>query len=188
MARHKTFDKDQALDAAINVFREHGYEGTSAAMLVQAMEIGRQSLYDTFGDKWQLYCSALKRYVASEAQAHVAALRSTARGIEGIQAMLDRVITNARQACLGVSSICEFGRSRPELSDIQDGAGHVIQSAIRQRVRDAQAQGDIAPELDPDEVAGFVMANIASIRIAARGGASADQLDALGRLLMRALQ
>jgi AcrR family transcriptional regulator len=54
MARPKEFDEEQVLDAAITVFREHGFEGTSAEMLVRALGIGRQSLYDTFGDKWQL--------------------------------------------------------------------------------------------------------------------------------------
>jgi TetR/AcrR family transcriptional repressor of nem operon len=55
MARPKEFVEEQALDAAIEVFREHGFEGTSAEMLVRAMRIGRQSLYDTFGDKWEIY-------------------------------------------------------------------------------------------------------------------------------------
>jgi TetR/AcrR family transcriptional regulator, transcriptional repressor for nem operon len=55
MARPKEFVEEQALDAAIEVFREHGFEGTSAEMVVRAMRIGRQSLYDTFGDKWEIY-------------------------------------------------------------------------------------------------------------------------------------
>jgi hypothetical protein len=57
MARPREFDPDAALDGAIGVFREHGCEGSSAQMLVDAMGIGRQSLYATFGDKWQLYRS-----------------------------------------------------------------------------------------------------------------------------------
>jgi AcrR family transcriptional regulator len=51
MARHKEFDRDLALGAAINVFSEHGYEGTSTDQLLTAMKISRQSMYDTFGDK-----------------------------------------------------------------------------------------------------------------------------------------
>jgi AcrR family transcriptional regulator len=39
--------------------RDHGYEGTSTDTLLKAMGISRQSVYDTFGDKWQLYQEAL---------------------------------------------------------------------------------------------------------------------------------
>ncbi len=62
MARHKEFDRDTALKAAIDVFSEHGYEGTSTDALLAAMKISRQSMYDTFGDKRSLYLEALKRY------------------------------------------------------------------------------------------------------------------------------
>src|SRR5690606_23683075 len=122
MARPREFDRDKALDAAIGVFREHGFEGTSTEMLVRRMGIGRQSLYDTFGDKWQLYRSSLQRYAGAETQAHAAALRSKARAVDGIKAMIDRVVADASQACLGVNSICEFGRRRPELVEIHDAA------------------------------------------------------------------
>ena len=58
MARPKEFDTDVALDAAVGVFGEHGFEGSSSAMLVEAMGIGRQSLYDTFGDYHWLYVAS----------------------------------------------------------------------------------------------------------------------------------
>ncbi len=109
MARPKAFDTEQALEAAIGVFRERGFEGSSADMLVRAMGIGRQSLYDTFGDKWQLYCTAVRSYGRAEHAAHLVALRSGKRAIDGITAMMERVVENADQACLGVGSLCEFG-------------------------------------------------------------------------------
>jgi TetR/AcrR family transcriptional regulator, transcriptional repressor for nem operon len=188
MARPKAFDEEQALDAAIDVFREHGFEGTSAEMLVRALRIGRQSLYDTFGDKWKLYLSSMRRYIAGETQAHVLALRNEPRAIDGIGAMIDRVIADAGRSCLGVNSICEFGRSRQELAEIHDAAARTINAAIVERVREAQAEGDVTPDLDPKEAAGFLSASFAGARIAARGGADAKQLRALGRLTLRALQ
>lgn len=188
MARPKAFDEGQVLDAAINLFRQHGFEGTSAEMLVRASKIGRQSLYDTFGDKWQFYLSSVRRYIAAETQAHVATIRNEPRAIDGIKAMIDRVIADAGRSCLGVNSICEFGRSRPELAEIHDAAARTINAAIVGRVREAQAEGDVTQDINPKEAAGFLSASFSGIRIAARGGADAKQLRALGRLALRALR
>ena len=188
MARPRTFDIDQVLDSAIGLFREHGYEGTSAAMLVDAMGIGRQSLYDSFGDKWQLYLAAVRRYSAAEIHAHVAALRSAPRAIDGLHAMVARVVEEADAPCLGVGSTCEFGDSQPELSEIRNNAGQLLLGAVAGRIREAQADGDIAPDLDPAHIAGFFAASFAGIRVAARGGADAALLRLLGDLLFRALR
>ena len=188
MARPKAFIEEQALDAAINVFREHGFEGTSAEMLVRALKIGRQSLYDTFGDKWKIYLASVRRYVTAETRAHVLALRSGPDAIDGIRAMIDRVVADAGQSCLGVNSICEFGRSRPELADLHDAAARAIGAAVVVRFREAQAAGDVTPELDPKDAARFLSASVAGIRIAARGGAATKELRAIGRLALRALQ
>ena len=98
MARRKEFDEREALDAAVEVFREHGFEGTSAAMLVETMKIGGQSIYDTFGDKWQLYLSALHQYGKTEAEAHVVTLKREAKAFDGIKAAVDRVVNEARLA------------------------------------------------------------------------------------------
>lgn len=188
MARPKEFDADLALDAAIGVFREHGFEGSSSAMLVDAMGIGRQSLYDTFGDKWQLYQSAVRRYGEAELAAHFDALRRGPRAIDGIEAMLRRVVDTAGETCLGVGSICEYGRSRPDLADIHDSLGAAQGQVIAMRVRDAQREGDVAADLDPEAVAGFVFASIAGIRIAGRGGADGAALSSLADLALRALR
>ena len=188
MARPQEFDTDAALDRAIDVFREHGFEGSSAQMLVDAMEIGRQSLYATFGDKWQLYCSSVRRYGMGECAAHFDALRGGARAVQGIKAMLRRVVKTADQACLGVSSISEFGASRPDLADINARFAKSMRNALADRVRDAQNEGDIAADLAPDMTAEFLIANIAAIRVAGRGGADHATLSGLADMALRALR
>jgi TetR/AcrR family transcriptional regulator, transcriptional repressor for nem operon len=188
MARPKEFDEDEALEAAIGVFREHGYAGTSAGMLIEAMKIGRQSLYDTFGDKWQLYCSAVQRYAAAETQAHLETLRRGATAIEGIRQMIERVVAEARKPCLGVSSISEFGKGAEDLRKIHDIAGRSLRMGIAAKISKAQVEGDVATELDPGHAAGFLVANMAAIRLAARGGAGTAELRALGRLALQALR
>jgi len=188
MARPREFDTDAALDGAIGVFREHGFEGSSAQMLVDAMGIGRQSLYATFGDKWQLYCSAVRRYGMGECAAHFEALRSGVRAIDGIDAMLRRVVETADQPCLGTGSIYEFGASRPDLTEINAPLARALRNAVAGRVRDAQREGDVASDLDPETVALFLIANIAGIRVAGRGGADHATLTGLADMALRALR
>lgn len=188
MARSRGFDTDTALDNAIGVFREYGFEGSSAQLLVDAMGIGRQSLYAAFGDKWQLYCSAVRRYGMGECAAHFDALRSGVRAIDGIEAMLRRVVETADQPCLGVGSTCEFGGSRPELTEIKALLGDSLRTVIAGRVRDAQREGDVASGLDTGLTADFLVANIAGIRVAGRGGADHATLAGLADMALRALQ
>jgi len=109
-------------------------------MLVDAMGIGRQSLYATFGDKWQLYRSAVRRYGMGECAAHLDALRSGPRAVDGIDAMLRRVVKTADHPCLGVGSIYEFGSSRHDLTEINELLGVGLRAAIAGRIRDESLQ------------------------------------------------
>jgi len=187
MARTKEFDQEVALGAAIEVFREHGFAGASASMLTDAMKIGRQSLYDTFGDKWQLYVAAVRRYSLAETAMHLEALRCGPTALDGIRRMIDRVVKNARKPCLGVNSICEFGKEHKELVKAREAAAASFHDGLVAALADARTEGDIPAEIVPEDAAVFLNASIAGIRIAARGGASGDQLRALGRLALRAL-
>jgi TetR/AcrR family transcriptional regulator, transcriptional repressor for nem operon len=62
MARQKEFNREEALNKAMEVFWSRGYEGASIQDLVNHMGINRQSIYDTFGDKHALFLQALDRY------------------------------------------------------------------------------------------------------------------------------
>jgi len=188
MARPREFDRELALEGAIAVFREQGFEGTSTGDLTRVMQIGRQSLYDTFGDKAQLYRAALARYTALETEAHLAALSTGPRAIDGLEILLARVRAKAGEPCLAVGAVCEFGRTRPELTAIQAAGERELAAALAARLREAQDEGDVAAGLDVREAAAFLAAAIPGIRIAARGGAGAAQLQALAELALRALR
>jgi TetR/AcrR family transcriptional repressor of nem operon len=188
MARPKQFDTEAAVEAAVEVFREHGYEGTSAQMLVDAMGIGRQSLYDTFGDKWGIYRAAVQRYSQGEVRTHAEMLASQRRAIDGIRAMLDRVVAEASRSCLGLSATVEFGCTKPELVTLRDASSRTLDTAVKDALVLAQKQGDVAPELDLGSLSTFVIATISSIRLAARAGAAPEQVAALVDLALRALR
>lgn len=72
--RPRVFDEEQALDAALAVFWRNGYQAASLAELTQAMGISKPSLYSAFGNKEQLYLTALERYRVQQLSKHAEAL------------------------------------------------------------------------------------------------------------------
>ncbi|MFK4301280.1 MULTISPECIES: TetR/AcrR family transcriptional regulator [Paenibacillus] len=72
MVRPREFDEEKALDAAMQLFWEKGFEATSLSDLTSKMGIQRPSIYAAFGDKKQLFEAALRKYT----QSHAANVRS----------------------------------------------------------------------------------------------------------------
>jgi len=63
MGRPREFDTTAALDAAMRVFWEKGYEGATLTDLTDAMRINRSSMWAAFGNKEELFKKAFDRYV-----------------------------------------------------------------------------------------------------------------------------
>ena len=91
--RPRAFDEEQALDAALAVFWRNGYQGASLAELTHAMDISKPSLYAAFGNKEQLYLSALQRYREQQLIKHAEALAAEADLKSAIRAFLRSVAT-----------------------------------------------------------------------------------------------
>ncbi|WP_049620956.1 TetR/AcrR family transcriptional regulator [Frateuria defendens] len=191
MARPRNFDRDQVLDTAIHVFREHGFEGTSTEELVAAMGIGRQSLYGAFGDKRSLYLEALRRYSAHSVADLIGAGRGSGSPLQAIEAML-RYFTehHARAetaACLGVGAICEFGTADAQVRQITHESGLVLGRFLERTLGEAQALGEIDAALDIKASARFIATTLMGMKVAARGGASAGELRGIAELALRSL-
>jgi TetR/AcrR family transcriptional repressor of nem operon len=88
MARPREFDREEALARATRVFWAKGYASSSTEDLLAAMNIGRQSLYNAFGDKRKLYLEALERYQRERSASHLERLNSSASPLSGIEALL----------------------------------------------------------------------------------------------------
>lgn len=63
VGRPRQFDENQVLDQAMTVFWTNGYEATSMADLMNATGLHKGSLYQAFGNKHQLFVTALNRYL-----------------------------------------------------------------------------------------------------------------------------
>jgi AcrR family transcriptional regulator len=178
MGRPKEFDRDAALKAAIEVFWTKGFAGASTDDLTGAMGIGRQSLYDTFGDKRRLYLEALARYNAESVADNLADLRSSSSAVEAIKTLLLR-FANApepERGCMGVNAICEFGQEDAGVLAVGRASHELQESALIGLLEAGKAAGDIAPSVDPKAAAQFIGATLAGLKVQAKGGAPAEVL------------
>ncbi|MDQ0135027.1 AcrR family transcriptional regulator [Neorhizobium galegae] len=177
---------------AIGVFSDHGFEGTSTEVLLKAMGISRQSMYDTFGDKWTLYLEALQGYVTESVASQISVLNGKASPIKGVEALLENMIQTAlaspAPACLGISAICEFGHSEREVTLVTEISGRALRSALETRISEAVGTGEAPADLVPAEAAQFILATLTGIKVAARAGASSQVLQGIARTALRSLR
>ena len=88
MARPREFDIDEALDAAMGVFWERGYEATSMVNLMDATGLHKGSIYKAFEDKHDLFLQALRRYLNNVYQMFHSTLTAAKTPMEGFQALM----------------------------------------------------------------------------------------------------
>ena len=192
MARPREFDRETALEQARLVFWAKGYAGTSTDDLVKAMGIGRQSLYNAFGDKWRLYVEALTEYQQRSTSSHAQRLQAPASVLQGFRDMLEglAVDDDALRAlgCMGVGSACEFGSAEPQLSELRAKGSSYLRSRLVKRIREGQAAGEIAPSLSASDAANYLMMSMTGIQLAARSGAKVAELRRLARFAVERLQ
>ena len=90
--RPRSFDRDQALDAAVLVFWDKGYDGSSVEDLTHAMGINRPSLYASFGNKRDLFMQAIDRYAATHGNRAFSAFRFESDNRKAIERFFDASI------------------------------------------------------------------------------------------------
>jgi TetR/AcrR family transcriptional repressor of nem operon len=182
MARPREFDRDAAVERAMSVFWSKGYAATSTEDLLGAMKIGRQSMYDTFGDKRRLYVETLGRYQQEQVAGHVKRLRSAESPLAGVKALLIGVIgaekATREKGCMGVGAICEFGAADGELAALRTTSNRLLHKALVAQLEAAQAAGEIARTIDVERAARFVETAMLGLQVAARAGATATDLRA----------
>lgn len=192
MARPREFDREEALDRATHVFWAKGYAATSTEDLLAAMKIGRQSLYNAFGDKRKLYLEALERYQQKSTAGHLERLSSAASPVGGMEALLLGLIAEDESVralgCMGVGAVGEFGAADPELAMLRSKVGPKLFRRLTERVREGQACGEVDPTIDAREAASFIQMTMQGIQLGARAGGDAKSLRMLARFSINRLR
>jgi len=177
------------LDAALEHFWRHGYEGSSLSALTEAMGVSSPSLYAAFGNKEALFRRVVERYDQKYGKLFRAALAEPSARRVAQQLMRAAILQATRpghpDGCLLVQGALASGPEAEPARKVLAQRRRSAEAAIRARFEQAARDGDLAPEADPVLLARMVWTVSLGLSVQASGGATRPQLEAVAAMAMR---
>lgn len=169
---NKQFDPEVALNEAMKVFWERGYEAASLAQLLKHMGISRKSMYDTFGNKQSLFLKALEHYAQTELREIREKLLALGSPLKNIEQLLD----SWQQAhgkpdskgCLLGTCAADFQTSDVEIAPILRGYYSRLENIYYEAIALAQKMGELSPEDNPRDLARMLLATTQGLALVGR--------------------
>jgi len=143
----KKFDPNEALEKAVQLFWAKGYAATGIAELQEQMGIGRKSLYDTFGNKRQLFIKALRLYSESWLRQSFSELNKEGSPLGNVRRLMRTLQEyNSRpgsMGCLLGVSMAQFRTNDGEMAEILRHHIKFIEEAFYKAFKRAQDVGEL---------------------------------------------
>lgn len=179
MPRPKEFNPDDAVEKAMQVFWHKGYESTSMEDLLGAMDLNRGSLYDTFGDKRQLFLKVVDRYCSTVVGSKLALLDQpgpalpTLRGF--IHGMLEGALADPqRRGCLIANTVMELSPHEKEIAGTLRQTLKMLEDAFFRVLGRAKQQGELNSQKDSRALARFLTTMMQGTIVMIKSGAAAE--------------
>ena len=193
MGRKKTYDRDTLIDKSMEMFRDHGFAGTSTQMLVEGLGVNRYSLYAEFGDKQTLFDAALERYNDVVIEPRFGPLEASDASVDEVRALLEFYASEsegsaAGRGCLLCNTAIELGGHDPS------GAGFVqryfvnLSRAFYNALDNAHGRGELHSSVDPHEEAEFLTASVLGLFVMLRASAPPTVIENAARAAIRHLE
>lgn len=160
----KQFDRDEVLGKAMELFWNQGYAPTGMTQLLKHMGIGRQSLYDTFGDKKSLYLAALERYFAFLGRQWRMELDAPGSPLGNLRKLFRRIMQVAEETgfcgCFIGNAMAEFGDCDADVRRVLGKALDRMEEMLAGVLQRAQEAGELSPEARPGDLAKLLVVAI----------------------------
>lgn len=180
MGRTKLFSDDEVINNVADVFATHGYGGTSISMLTDATGLGKQSLYNTFGDKQSLYLKAVD--CATARYSEVSQLMDAAQsGMAAIQIFFGTLIkactsnNPAEHSCIVSAGLLE-AIDDDSINGTLCVKWNISHAMMVSAIKRGQADGSIHKNGSPSELADFLMTVVSGLRVSSRAVRQAARL------------
>ncbi len=186
--RPRDFDMDEALDKALKIFWERGYEGTSIAELTDTLGINKPSLYAAFGNKEELFKKALSRYAqgpvsfVEEVLNEPTAYRVAENFLERAADALTKADTP--KGCMIVQGALSCGEDGKSVRDILINYRSGYESLLAARFEKAKEEGDLPGFVVSKDLAKYLAIIHQGMSVQATSGSSKQDLLAAAKLAL----
>ncbi len=193
MARPREFDREQALEDAMQAFWDHGYEGTSTAMLEERMRIGRSSLYATFGSKDELYREAMERYARNLRERIIDRLRAEGPARDVLERFFLRVADRGQpdaerlRSCMVVRACLSRADQPPAIRKRVAGSIAELDAAFHELLQRARREGALGKQVHLRSAARYLTTTLQALNVAANAGRPPRELREMVRTALSTL-
>lgn len=191
--RPRTFDPEQMLDQAMQVFWQRGYEATSLQDLLAATGLSKSSLYQTYPSKRALFEAALRHYCTQRGRELRERLQTAASPREFLRAWLLGALEEERasespRGCMLVNVASEFSQADPAIAALLQRGVAGLRQVLGEALERARACGELDAEADVQALAGYLLCVMSGLRTQRKAGASAEALRAVIEVAMGCLK
>jgi len=185
MARPVEFDKETVLINAMEQFWLEGYEASSVQKLLDATDINRGTLYNSFGDKDTFFKSCVDKYNDLLKADIQNTLGNTRLGAwKAIEAYFDTAIVSAPSnqrvlGCLLVNSVCESINWEKDIQKVVKNSMNILRKAMLARTRELEKARQLKRGIKAENAADILMNLYNGLRVSARSGKGPAQLGEL---------
>jgi TetR/AcrR family transcriptional repressor of nem operon len=190
MARPRSFDPDEVLDLARDVFWEKGFQGTSLDDVTAATGLAKPSLYAAFGDKHALFLKVLDRYHAGIVAKAEQVINDGPSAREAIRRWLTGFVPfcsgiKGSRGCLSVNASADGIFAHNDVRTRIEAFNRRLEELLRKRLRADRAQ--FADGFDPAAAAHTIMAVYLGLMVLAKDVPDASQVHATLTQVMKLL-
>jgi len=180
------------MGAAMHLFWRKGFESTSLQDLLDTMKLSKSSLYQTYGNKHELFQQCINHYRKTMVSEMKQGLEQAKNGRLFIETVFysiadETCLENGAIGCLVMNSATEFANTDKEISGLIAKATKEFTSVFITAIKQAQAQGDITKDKDPKSLANFLLSSMSGLKTMVKAGANRATVKNIAKTILAAL-
>lgn len=192
MPKSVLFDREEVLQKVTTLFWRKGYNATSMQDLVDATGLNRSSIYNSFGDKFQLYEESLKRYQQlqqKKLETYFSGVLSPKQAITSLfEGIRDEIIGESKsKGCFLSNCTTELGHTEPKIHDFLVKNKNTITQGFTGLIQKAQETGEIDHSKNAGHLALYLFSSLQGLRVTSMLGNKNDDIQGITQQILSVL-